>query len=67
VEKIKVFREPPYDDCDRCAGCFYVKENFTEELERVQEKHAKRLWGQCLDCYKAGGTEQGECRYQHAK
>lgn len=29
--------------------------------------HKDRLWGLCLDCYKAGGTFQGECRYDHYK
>ena len=67
VDKIKAFRVPVYDDADRCTGCVYVKERFTEELERIKESHAKRLWGLCLDCYKTGGVDPASCRYEHLK
>ncbi|KAK5169579.1 uncharacterized protein LTR77_005556 [Saxophila tyrrhenica] len=67
MEKIKLFKEPPYDDTNRCDGCAYVKIQFTEEPEHVQQAYGKRLWGLCLDCYKAGGINPGECRYQHSK
>lgn len=67
VEKLAAFREPEYDDVDKCEFCEGVKIGFTEELERMQESHRIRLWGLCLDCVKAGGVNRGECRYEHTK
>jgi hypothetical protein len=29
--------------------------------------HMDRLWGLCLDCFKAGGVNPAECRYEHQK
>lgn len=67
VEKVKCFREPDYDDSDKCEFCEDVKTMFTEKLEELRKAHEKRLWGMCLDCYKAGGINGGECRFEHAK
>lgn len=68
IEKLADFREPEYDDADRCEFCEGVKIAFTEELERMQESHRIRLWGLCLDCYdKPGGVNLGECRFEHTK
>ena len=67
VEKLKFFREPEYDNVDRCEFCEDVKIKFTEQLDTTKEEHEKRLWGLCLDCYKAGGINPAECRYEHAK
>lgn len=33
----------------------------------VREMQRERLWGLCLDCYKAGGFCEGECRFEHGK
>lgn len=67
VEKIKLFREPEYDDADACEFCEDVKRSFTNKLKVLKREQADRLWGMCLDCYKAGGANVGECRYEHAK
>lgn len=67
VEKIKGFREPEYDNADQCEFCEDVKGLFSRKLEELRKVHGERLWGMCLDCYKAGGVNAGECRYEHAK
>lgn len=67
VDKLISFREPDYDDCDKCDFCEGVKVNFTKQLERTRENQRDRLWGLCLDCYNSGSTNPGECRYEHAK
>ena len=67
VDKTKMFREPEYDDADQCEFCEGVKGLFTRKLDVLRKQHEKRLWGMCLDCYKAGGINPGECRVEHAK
>ena len=67
VDKIKTFRAPEYDDADRCEFCEDVEALFTQKLDVLRSEHEKRLWGMCLDCYKAGGVNPGECRLEHAK
>ena len=67
VEKLKYFREPGYNDADKCECCEDIKIKFTEHLDTVKDAQKVRLWGLCLDCYKAGGVNEGECRYEHPK
>ena len=67
IDRLKHFREPEYDNADRCEFCEDVKIKFTEQLDTMKEEQEKRLWGLCLDCYKAGGVNVGECRFEHAK
>ena len=67
VEKLYLFREPEYDDVDKCEFCENVKIKFTEALDQLKDSQKDRLWGLCLDCYKTGGHNSGECRYEHAK
>ena len=67
MEKLKNSREPEYDDCDKCEFCEGIRINFTEQLDGTKALQAERLWGLCLDCYKAGGVNVGECRFEHAK
>ena len=67
VAKVGAFVAPDYDDSDKCDFCDEVKVNFTGRLAALKKEHEKRLWGMCLDCYKAGGSNAEECRYEHAK
>ena len=68
VERVKAFREPEYDDCDKCEFCEDVRLTFIETLQSKREEQEKRLWGLCLDCFKAGMAKgSGECRVEHAK
>ena len=67
VEKVRAFREPEYDDADACEFCEGAKALFTKRLEALKREHEKRLWGMCLDCYKAGGINPAECRFEHPK
>lgn len=67
VESVKAFRMPEYDNVDKCEFCEDVKMLFTTKLEALKKEHEKRLWGLCLDCYKAGGINPAECRFHHAK
>lgn len=67
VEKLRYFREPEYNDADKCECCEGIKIKFTEHLDTLKDIQKDRLWGLCLDCYKAGGVNDGECRYEHAK
>ncbi|KAK3709847.1 hypothetical protein LTR37_010676 [Vermiconidia calcicola] len=67
VDRIKAFREPEYDDCDKCEFCEDVRLTFVETLQGKREEQEKRLWGLCLDCFKAGVARAGgECRVEHA-
>lgn len=67
INKLKYFKEPEYNDADRCEFCENVKISFTETMDVTKDAQADRLWGLCLDCYKAGGINAGECRFEHAK
>jgi len=67
IETIRLFRVPEYDDCDKCDFCEGVKGKFGLLVTLVKKMHAERVWGLCLDCFKAGGVNAGECRYEHAK
>lgn len=67
VHAIENFRVPDYDATDACYWCAHVEDRFARSLNLIRAMHKDRLWGLCLDCYKAGGTFQGECRYDHYK
>ena len=70
IESLRNFQVPIYDDCDSCEFCEGVKVNFSEQLELIKNTQKDRLWGLCLDCWKAGGintrSDAGKCRYEHA-
>lgn len=67
VEKLNHFREPEYNDADKCEFCEGIKIKFTEQLDTMKDMQKDRLWGLCLDCYNAGGFNAGECRFEHTK
>ncbi|KAK5734973.1 hypothetical protein LTR17_008462 [Elasticomyces elasticus] len=67
VSTIQGFRIPEYDDCDKCDFCEDVKTAFGTAVDLVKKMHKERLWGLCLDCFRAGGINAGECRYEHSK
>ena len=58
---------PHYDNADKCEFCEDIKVQFTEKLEETRQMMTERLWGLCLDCFKAGGVHLAECRYEHKK
>ncbi|KAK5128362.1 hypothetical protein LTR85_003030 [Meristemomyces frigidus] len=67
IEAIRDFRVPDYDDCDKCDFCEDVKARFGQMFAVVKQMQAERLWGLCVDCFKAGRVNAGECRYEHSK
>lgn len=67
IEGFDRFREPEYDDCDKCEFCLPLVEIFEQKLMLVKKLHKERLWGLCLDCFNAGGVNRGECRFAHVK
>ncbi|TKA37909.1 hypothetical protein B0A54_10511 [Friedmanniomyces endolithicus] len=67
ISQLQAFRTPSYDDCDKCDFCEDVKTRFGLAVDVVKKMHKDRLWGLCLDCFKAGGVKEGECRYEHSK
>lgn len=67
IEAVERFREPEYDDCDKCEFCLPLVEDFDTKLVLVKKLHRERLWGLCLDCFTAGGVNKGECRFAHVK
>ena len=68
IGAVERFREPEYDDCDKCEFCLPLVENFGGKLAVVRRLHRERLWGICLDCFlAAAGAERGECRFPHVK
>ncbi|KAK3673048.1 hypothetical protein LTR78_007159 [Recurvomyces mirabilis] len=67
LTRLRQFRVPEYDDCDKCEFCENIRERFTNVLELVKHMHKERLWGLCLDCFMAGGVNPGECRVEHPK
>ncbi|KAK0249588.1 hypothetical protein LTR02_001922 [Friedmanniomyces endolithicus] len=67
ISQLQAFRTPAYDDCDKCDFCEDVKTRFGLAVDVVKKMHKDRLWGLCLDCFKAGGVKEGECRYEHSK
>jgi len=68
IVAVERFREPEYDDCDKCEFCVPLVESFEAKLALVRTLHRERLWGICLDCFSAGaGAEKGECRFAHVK
>lgn len=67
IQGFDKFREPEYDDCDKCDFCLPLVEVFDQKLMLVEKMHTERLWGLCLDCFTAGGVNKGECRFAHVK
>lgn len=67
LDAIKEFRVPEYDDCDKCDFCEDTKPKFSLAVLMVKQMHEERLWGLCIDCFKAGGLNAGECRIEHSK
>lgn len=67
VDAVKMFRMPDHDDCDKCEFCEDTQIKFRDAMKMVKSMHGTRMWGVCLDCFKAGGFNAGECRYEHAK
>ena len=67
VANLDDFREPEYDDCDKCEFCEGTKIKFAKQLDITKAALKDRLWGLCLDCFKTGGVNAGECRYEHVK
>nr|OQO27196.1 hypothetical protein B0A51_05080 [Rachicladosporium sp. CCFEE 5018] len=59
VDRIREFRVPDYDDCDKCDFCFPLTEAFEAKLKLVKNLQKDRLWGLCLDCFEAGGRVPG--------
>lgn len=49
LSKLKGFREPDYDDTDKCEFCEGIKINFTECLDITRDAQADRLWGMYTD------------------
>ena len=68
ITAVERFREPEYNDCDKCEFCLPLVESFEAKLALVRRLHRERLWGICLDCFSAAaGAEKGECRFAHVK
>nr|POF13329.1 hypothetical protein CFP56_10476 [Quercus suber] len=68
VQNLRTFKPPPYDDCDKCEFCEDTKGKFGLAIELIRQIHRGRLWGLCLDCFKAAGEfAPGECRYEHPR
>jgi len=67
VNAIKTFNVPKYDDADKCEFCEDCKGKFALSVSVVKSLYINRLWGMCLDCFKAGGFDAGECRFEHSK
>jgi hypothetical protein len=67
IQATTALSTPDYDDCDRCDFCQPLTDTFAEKLALVKKLQAERLWGLCLDCFRAGGINLGECRYPHVK
>jgi hypothetical protein len=68
IVAVERFREPEYDDCDKCEFCLPLVESFEEKLALVRKLHRERLWGICLDCFSAAaGVDKVECRFAHVK
>ncbi|EMC93041.1 hypothetical protein BAUCODRAFT_77218 [Baudoinia panamericana UAMH 10762] len=67
IDKLLAFRIPDYDDCDKCDFCAHIKTKFAVAVGMVKKLHQQRLWGMCLDCFKADGRFEGDCRVEHIK
>jgi hypothetical protein len=68
ITAVERFREPEYDDCDKCEFCLPLVESFEQKLTLVKKLHGERLWGICLDCFSAtAGVDKAECRFAHVK
>lgn len=67
VNRFAEFCLPEYDDADRCEFCDGIKTEFAAAVKSRKQAQKERLWGLCLDCFKAGGSHEGECRFEHPK
>ncbi|CZT16097.1 uncharacterized protein RCC_01938 [Ramularia collo-cygni] len=67
TDLVAKLRIPEYDASDACHFCAHVDEEFANAMDDVRLDHKDRLWGLCLECYKAGGIRAEECTYQHEK
>ncbi|KAM3421047.1 hypothetical protein BST61_g1465 [Cercospora zeina] len=69
VLALEKFRVPDVDAADACYWCSHVEDRFATALGLVRMMHKDRMWGLCLDCYKAAGgmNTAGECRVEHYK
>lgn len=67
IKKIADFHIPEIDTDELCDWCIRVQDKFASTLHLVRQMERERFWGLCLDCFKAGGLHQGDCRYQHVK
>ena len=65
IDRLAGFTLPEYDDADRCKFCDGIKTEFAAAVKSAKQAQKERLWGLCLDCYKAGGSNEGECRFEH--
>lgn len=63
VPKLDRFREPEYNNLDKCECCMDVKKTFLEALKKVKTTQQDRLWAVCLGC--CTGRNAEECRLDH--
>ncbi|GIZ45916.1 hypothetical protein CKM354_000906200 [Cercospora kikuchii] len=69
VAAVERFRVPDADTRDSCFWCMHVEDKFATALGLVRMMHKDRMWGLCLDCYRAEGgvNDTGDCRVEHYK
>jgi hypothetical protein len=72
----KLFAEyqvPESDQSGKCCWCSPVEDRFSRMVHLVKGIQADRMWGLCLDCYRAKTEGEGDaprnlpCRYEHYK
>lgn len=67
IDAIANFRIPEYDSSESCHFCIHIEDEFVAGVDDLKAAQRERLWGLCLDCYKFGGVNPGDCRYEHSK
>lgn len=69
TEALVKLQIPDHDTSDGCHFCAGVRVEFTDAVNELRQEQKDRLWGLCLDCFKAGRarTENEECAYEHDK
>ena len=73
TEAIRHLTLPDEDSVQPCTadGCSdLLRDRFRQrrnDVEILKERAKDVFAGACLDCYKAGGKFEGECRFQHNK
>lgn len=72
LEDIKKFTAPEPSDVvighiDLCGKCLTtpIDLRFREAVVDLKEKAGNIFAGVCLDCLKAGGKSEGNCRFKH--